>query len=157
MPKICLVEDCDRNVWGKGYCGVHQWMRTDKKKKSVSRKPLNKMSKKRKVTQVEYKSICDEIDREAKENDAYDCFFCNEEIKGRADHHHLKGRDGNKYTDKELIVLAHNRCHVYEWHMLGINQLAELPWYEGFKERLKLKDEECYNKLISKEISYLNK
>jgi hypothetical protein len=157
MAKICLVEDCDRNVWGKGYCDFHQYLRTDKKKKALSRSPINKVSKKRKVTQIDYKTICDKIDSEAKANGTFDCFFCDKEIKGKADHHHLRGRDGNKYTDEELIVLAHNRCHVFEWHMMGINQLAELPWYESFKVRLKLKDEESYNKLIRKESVYLEK
>jgi hypothetical protein len=36
MPKICTQEDCDNNVWGKGYCKYHQHLRTDKK----ARKPL---------------------------------------------------------------------------------------------------------------------
>jgi len=41
MPKICLKEDCKNNVFGKGYCKNHQYLRTDKKPstiKSVSAK-----------------------------------------------------------------------------------------------------------------------
>jgi hypothetical protein len=31
MPKICNEPECDWNVFGKGYCKKHQYLRTDKK------------------------------------------------------------------------------------------------------------------------------
>ena len=40
MPKTCQATDCKNNVWGKGFCPYHQWMRTDKKPKPF--KPRNK-------------------------------------------------------------------------------------------------------------------
>jgi hypothetical protein len=36
MPKQCQVIGCNNNVWGKGYCKIHQYYRTDKKEKKVS-------------------------------------------------------------------------------------------------------------------------
>lgn len=41
MPKQCKAEGCSYNVFGKGYCVKHQYLRTDKKPK-----PLAKISKK---------------------------------------------------------------------------------------------------------------
>lgn len=34
MPKTCTHPACTRNVWGKGYCDRHQYLRTDKKPKA---------------------------------------------------------------------------------------------------------------------------
>jgi hypothetical protein len=47
MPKICSSEGCYNNVWGKGYCKFHQYLRTDKKKKTInpiSDKRLNELA-----------------------------------------------------------------------------------------------------------------
>ena len=32
MPKICNDTECEYPVWGKGYCRMHQYLRTDPKK-----------------------------------------------------------------------------------------------------------------------------
>jgi len=38
MPKICKAEGCSYNVWGKGYCKMHQRLRTDSKRPKSIRK-----------------------------------------------------------------------------------------------------------------------
>ena len=53
MPKICLAEECKYNVFGKGYCKKHQYLRTDKKPK-----PLKPISEKR----IQEKKVRSEID-----------------------------------------------------------------------------------------------
>lgn len=45
MPKICNKEGCNYPVFSKGYCKMHQYLRTDKKKP----KPLKKTSLKPKA------------------------------------------------------------------------------------------------------------
>lgn len=52
MPKICNKEDCNRNVFGGGFCPYHQYLRTDKKPKVKTapkwpkRTPIRKISAK---------------------------------------------------------------------------------------------------------------
>lgn len=41
MPKPCNVDGCNNPRWGKGYCSHHQYLRTDKKKKSNYIKPIS--------------------------------------------------------------------------------------------------------------------
>lgn len=55
MPKQCLYEDCTFNQWGGGYCLRHQWCRTDKKPKQITRTPIRKISKKKASTLGERK------------------------------------------------------------------------------------------------------
>lgn len=46
MPKQCSAPLCSRNVFGKGYCLVHQYLRTDKVKKEMFRVPIKNSKKK---------------------------------------------------------------------------------------------------------------
>ena len=95
-----------------------------------------RQSKKRVKQDGEYKRVCDEIDREAKANGQWRCFFCGMPLYERADHHHAKGRDGDLLTDKRYIVLAHNDCHVRLWHGTPKSELERYWWYESFNKRL---------------------
>lgn len=97
---------------------------------------INKQSNKRLKASHEYKKVCDEIDREARLNGKWVCFFCGLPLGDRADHHHLKGRDGDLYTDKRFIVLAHNDCHVRLFHATSESKLKDYWWYEGYRKRL---------------------
>lgn len=88
-----------------------------------------------------YKKVCDEIDQEAKDKDEWVCFFCQNELGERADHHHAKGRSGTLLTDKRFILLAHNPCHML-WHAVPHSHLTGYIWWEDFMKRLnKLLDE----------------
>lgn len=41
--KVCIVENCNRSVFGKGYCKSHQYLRTDLKQlKKRNSKPIKK-------------------------------------------------------------------------------------------------------------------
>ena len=104
---------------------------------------------KRAKQEREYAEICKELDREAKAEGKYVCFFCGEPIKGRADHHHTWGREEGLLTDKEGIILAHPECHRM-YHDLPVRKQ---PWREGFLERLR----EGYPNLYYKEREKENK
>ena len=97
----------------------------------------------------EYKKICDAIDKEAKETGQYVCFFSGEPIVGKADHHHLLGRDGDLFADRNLIVLA-KREHHRAWHDKGLEYCSQQPWWDDFLIRLKMKSEYLYGKVIDK-------
>ena len=102
---------------------------------------------KRAVQEREYKEVCDEIDREALAAGEYKCFFCGKPIKGKADHHHLRGRSGALLTDKQWIVLAHHDHHL-EFHDLPCRKQT---WREIFMENLRVKDPQTYYKEREKE------
>ncbi len=51
MPKKCKEPGCEYPVFGKGYCKIHQWRRTDIKKS------INAVSDKRKGQVNTYKSL----------------------------------------------------------------------------------------------------
>jgi 5-methylcytosine-specific restriction endonuclease McrA len=103
---------------------------------------------KRTKQEAEYKKLCDEIDKEAKEKGEYRCFFCGKDIKGRADHHHLDGRENEHLLDRERIVLAHNQCHVQEYHGMSVRKQS---WREVFMDNLRAKDLRLYFKEREKE------
>lgn len=97
---------------------------------------IARKSPKRKKDDVIYKRVCDEIDKEAKEKDEWVCYFCQNELGERADHHHAKGRSGTLLTDKRFILLAHNDCHVNKWHHTAHSDLVDLWWWDDFNKRL---------------------
>jgi hypothetical protein len=102
---------------------------------------------KRTKQEAEYKKLCDEIDKEAKEKGEYKCFFCGKPIKGRADHHHAEGRLNEHLLDKDKIILGHPACHL-EYHDLPVRKQS---WREVFLENLRAKDLRLYFKEREKE------
>jgi len=97
---------------------------------------IARKSPKRKKEDVIYKRICDEIDKEAQDNDEWICFFCQLPLGERAEHHHAKGRSGDLFTDKRYIVLGHHDCHTIKWHGEPHSKLVNLWWWADFKKRL---------------------
>ncbi len=115
MPrKTCLVEDCDRPRWGKGYCDRHQSLRTDKKPKPrkktggltfSTRKPIKPISDKRKEQMVEYHKV-----RLKYLNQNKNCEY--EGCKNKATEiHHMRERHGDRLTDSEYFMAICRTCH----------------------------------------------
>jgi hypothetical protein len=69
------------------------------------------------------------------------CFFCGEKMVKKEDSHHLRGRDGFLFIDPDWLVLAHNKCHFWEYERMTIEQLSKLPWWDGYLQRLREKSE----------------
>ena len=123
-------------IWGHGRC-----RRCDALYKANKASTLIKpRTDKRKQQEAEYKKICDEIDREAIENKQTECLFCGKPIKGRADHHHIIGRDGDKLTEKKYIKRAHHKCHM-DYHGVSAKKIL---WWDGYLLRVKKIDEKVY-------------
>ena len=102
---------------------------------------------KRTKQEAEYKKLCDEIDKEAKEKGEYKCFFCGKPIIGTASHHHTDGRENEHLLEKEKIVLAHANHHL-EYHDLPVRKQS---WRDVFLENLRAKDLRLYFKEREKE------
>ena len=159
MPHTCNELNCTNDVFGGLKCKYHQFKRhmrggdLYKPKKKQDKPP--KESVKRKKEHIYYTQGCKQLEAELREQNngkIYD-FFTGLEIKGAVCWHHILGRTGDYYLDKDLLVPNENDendGHLF-WHHATIEQLKEKPWYEGFLARLKLKSTDAYNKEIRRQ------
>jgi hypothetical protein len=156
--KTCNKIQCNNPVFSMGFCRIHQWMRTDEgykkmslfKRKPPKAKPIPKESKTRKKEHIYYSVGCKELEKEIREqnNGKIFDFFTGLEIKGKVTWHHLLGRTGDDYLDKDLLVPAENNendGHLF-WHRATLEQLKAKLWYQGFLTRLKEKSLQAYEK-----------
>lgn len=105
MPKICNKEGCTNNVFGKGYCSWHQYMRTDKKPlKKKKNKSFRNMSVKR---EGEYKIYRPLRDKYMKEHPI--CERCNNAPSN--DLHHKAGKIGKMLYDILHFSALCRNCH----------------------------------------------
>lgn len=164
MPHTCKI--CDSGVFGGGYCKYHQYKRRmqggdkyapKRKKKALELQSslfdtkIPPESKRRKKERVRYSEQIIEFWNESVEDKTDFCFFCGLHMDKRDNVHHLRGRTGEYYLDKEYWVNAHNFCHTYQYHMMSIERLYQLPWYREFLDRLKSKDFHSYCKELKKQ------
>ena len=102
MPKICNKEDCDNNVWGKGYCKYHQHLRTNKK----ARKPI--------IPKTRIKPISKKRKEALKGRSEMDVFL---EIWEEREHK-------SELTGEPLLPKGHAKWH---WQMLHILPKSRFP------------------------------
>jgi hypothetical protein len=164
MPHTCKYDGCSNNQFGGGYCKYHQYVRRmaggdlyqakpRQNKPFKTRSPksgatIPKESKTRKKEHIYYSKGCKELEKEIREanNGKIFDFFTGDEIKGKVTWHHLLGRTGDYYTDKDLLVPAENNendGHLF-WHRATLEQLKAKSWYQGFLIRLKTKSLQAY-------------
>ena len=62
------------------------------------------------------------------------CIFCGRVINGEPSLHHGLGRDDEMLLDQRFWFLAHNSCHVEEYHSSSCN---DLYWWGDYIERIK--------------------
>jgi len=91
MPKICQHSECKYNVFGGGFCKMHQYKRTDKKTKALTRTPIKEVSSKTAKLKAEY------LKERTKFLDGKIC-----PITGRpaTEIHHIDGREYERLIDK---------------------------------------------------------
>lgn len=110
MPKQCLAPDCTYNVFGKGYCLNHQYLRTDKNKPKfnwVQSNPIKKVSKKRQTQEQIYKKL------KSVHLDTWTlCQFrpCGN---SSTEIHHMNGRNGDRLIDVEYFMAICRNCHTW--------------------------------------------
>ena len=160
MAKKCKELGCDLPVFSSGYCRKHLY-RVEKYKKMADKihknpsKPLSRskgykippISEKRREGLKIYSKLIKEIDKEAKANNKWYCFFCGLQLGDTCDHHHLKGRENKDLVDKKYIVLAHRTCHrIYHdspavticWFKEYVMRLMDIDLNLAYKELRKL-------------------
>ena len=167
----CKHPGCNNPVFGGGFCKYDQFRRSmrggdkykAKSKQNNNVEPLSsqkstkipKESKRRKSEHIYYSAECKLLEKEirnANNGKIYD-FFTGREIKGNVTWHHILGRTGDFYLDKDLLVPAENDendGHLF-YHRATVEQLIEKEWYGSFLDRLKQKSMTAYNKELKKQ------
>lgn len=160
LMRTCKIKGCNNSVFGGDVCKYHQYTRYMQKGDLYKPKPrqksvIPKESKRRKKEHIHYSEGCKQLEKEIRAENGgkiYD-FFTGREIKGFVTWHHLLGRSGDYYTDKDLLVPAENDendGHLF-FHNATLEQLKAKEWYQGFLIRLKNKSLEAYKKEIRKQ------
>lgn len=90
------------------------------------------------------------IDEEIEIHHKVTCIFCGKTVYGDPDIHHAFGRDGDRITKKDDWLLAHNKCHVYEYHSMS---WKAIDWWGDYIARIK----DRYPKVYAKEIIKMGK
>ena len=119
MPKICNQDECDYPVWGKGYCKIHQYLRTDPK----APKPLGRSELKSKPKAI--KQISDKRKEKLKGYSQIDMF---NEIWDERPHK-------SELTGDPLLPKGHSKWHFQFLHVLG---KGSFPQYELDKNNILL-------------------
>lgn len=142
--KTCSIENCDSPVFSHGYCAYHNRMYNAKPLKKVPYK-IAKYSKKREAHAKEYTrkiTVTNAIPNQL-------CFFCGKIIYSGIQNHHLLGRIEDKLLDDDLLVPCHGTCHL-DFHQKSVHILCHRLWWTSFMDRLRVKSEEAYNKIMNK-------
>lgn len=114
--KKCKKENCNYNVWSKGYCQNHQHLRIDYKRNFI--KPVSDKTKELNKKYHEVKRLMIISERKLNKG-VIRCKFCsgvigkNQEIDG----HHLISRKNKEYLlNPKNIWLCHRFCHTGGYH-----------------------------------------
>ena len=143
--KQCIEPGCNNNQFGGGYCKYHQFRRRMQGGDSHKRKaPIKRRTPKRAKDERYYAEQAREFFNDAVNNGTNHCFFCGEKVDSFQGLHHLKGRTNDYLNDKQWLVIVHNDCHVFKYHMLDYAHKKLQPWWEDFLGRLKSKSEELW-------------
>lgn len=150
----CQKEGCNNKIWSKGFCRIHQYLRTDEgyqkykslKKQGKIKPRTSARAKEEKYYSVEAKEKWLELVQKGKNI----CFFCDKKVEIYSGWHHLRGREGKKITQWEYVKLCHQECHM-DFHYMPVGKLMQKDWYGGFMLRLKEVDEIAWLKQKNKE------
>jgi hypothetical protein len=123
------------------------------KENRKAKKKIPAESKKRKKERIRYIEQNRLFKQEKKDNGEYVCFITGEEFDNSLENfpvvHHLRGRTGDYYLDKQYFVLVGNKIHTDVFHGgRDILKLMKEPWWDGFLTRLRAKDDMAYRKLM---------
>lgn len=139
--KRCSVDSCRGYVFAKGLCRLHYT-------RSFSA-PIAKYSKKRKNQVAQYVITRKEfIEKQRDNKDRIFCIFCGGQIYGEPDLHHGLGRDDDLLLDIRYWFLAHNKCHVHEYHSKSCNDII---WWNDYMLRMAVRCVEVYNQDITRQ------
>lgn len=155
--EICRVDGCNNPCFGGGYCKYHNYKRHmrggDLYKPAKAKKKIPAESKRRKKEHIRYIDQVKMFKQEMKEKGEYFCFVTGQDfdntLAGAVNTHHLRGRVGDYYLDKQYWILVRNQVHLDVFHgHRDIMEISKEPWWDDFLTRLRSKDELAYRKIM---------
>jgi hypothetical protein len=105
---------------------------------------MRRRTKKRARQEAQYlknRKLFIEREREKDKHGGLFCIFCRKVIYGEPSLHHGLGRDDEQILDELYWFLAHNFCHVDEYHG---KSCVDIPWWENYFERIRHIDKLYY-------------
>lgn len=147
--KPCTIPTCNNPRFSGGLCLFHQKVRRKIPKSTKAYKRIPKVSRKRKVENVQYQQACREADRKYSFDGETYCFFCMRPTGMDKQHHHIAGRGKNLLKG---LIPAHSECHLAPrgFHGLTPAQLATKPYIERYLDLYKETDEAKYKVFLGK-------
>lgn len=165
MPHTCKAPNCDRPIFGGGYCKYDQYRRRmqggDKympnKPKYTPLQPrspesntsIPRRTKKRLNDEKYYAIQAKEFFYDAVNNKTNICVFCGEKVTRFEGLHHWKGRVGKYLLDKQWWSIVDNDCHLF-FHRATFTQLKQ-RFGDSFFERLQKFNYSLWEKLMNRE------
>jgi len=143
--KSCSEPGCNYPVFSKGLCRSHWQYKHGR--------PIPKRTKKRGKQEKEYLDKRQQfIEKKRQENHGIlVCIFCGKRIFGMPDIHHLMGRDDETLLDERFWGLAHNKCHVYEYHS---KSWQDIEWWDNYLDTIR---SDYPQEILEKELKRMNK
>ena len=105
---------------------------------------MKKVSDKRAAELRHYDRVKKELEKELKELGNWFCFFSGIPLPPDSPlyPHHLVGKENDLLIDKDNLVPCLWEYH-RKWHDEPLSKLKNEWWFDGFMERLKLKNRNC--------------
>ena len=109
---------------------------------------MRKHTKKRAAQLAHYKRVKKELKQELIEKGEWMCFFTGTPLPEEAVFlpHHLRGRKEELLVEKDFLVPCLWEYH-RKWHDEPLSKLAQEFWFDGFMERLRVKDNDGWVRL----------
>lgn len=115
---------------------------------------MKKVSDKRAAELRHYERIKKELEKELKESGNWFCFFSGIPLPDHLSYkdvsfHHLTGRENDLLIEKENLVPVIDNYHTGDegWHNKPLSTLKTYWWFDGFMERLKVKNRSLYESI----------
>ena len=144
--KTCKMEGCTYPLFARGYCKRHynsEYLAPKQKLKKTEYpltpsesyqipKRTEKRAKQERTYTTNRKTFIAKKKEENPKGKIF-CIFCGNEIFGEPSLHHAMGRDDESLLDESQWDLAHNKCHVEEYHG---KSWKDIWWWQGYLLRI---------------------
>ena len=148
--KICSKDDCNYPLFARGFCRYHynsDYLAPKQALKAPKSYTIPKITAKRRSQVTKYHSerkVFIQAERDFNPRKEIYCIFCDEIIyEIEPDVHHGDGRDDEKLLDTIFWYIAHNFCHVHQYHSMSCK---DIPWWDNYMFRMQYINPKVYQK-----------
>ena len=147
--KKCSIDGCESSQYMRGFCRFHygiEYLLGKQHNKPCKTYNIPQYTAKRSSQVSKYHSmrkVFISAEKEIHPQGKIFCIFCDEEIYGEPDLHHAMGRDDESILDERYWFLAHNFCHVHQYHSISCKDIS---WWDNYLFRMKNINLDVYKK-----------